>query len=186
MDKLFVQNYYNGEYTEIDLDSAWMDQDVIDADSLFQVLIVKISIWALENDHLLKDIVGYTLDEGSDELALPQTPGDLTWLMEVSKLVAWRHTPTKHYMPDGALMARINDIGWKFFDFDSDLQEAEDMYSQEFDGDYAEYAREYMENCGEGLSEWAEPYFNYEEYGEDLVDGYDRVEWDNQEYLFHR
>ncbi|AWN05158.1 ArdA-like antirestriction protein [Streptomyces phage Vorvolakos] len=182
---LFVQDQ-DGEHTEIDLDDVWIQSDVIDEESFHGALVAKIATWALERGSSFDDISGLTVDDDEgQELEIHNETGENrhSWILEVVQLYMWLNCD-KHYCEDEAILARVDDIGWKWFDFDSDLQEAEDMYSQEFDGDYAEYAREYMDGCGESLSEWAEKYFDYEEYGEDLVDGYDRVSWGSREFLF--
>lgn len=183
---LFVQDP-DGENKEIDLGAVWIHGDVIDEDSMVGLLVHEIAVWALENGNRFDDIVPLTVDDDDgQELEIHQEDTNPhLWIREVVQLYMWLDCD-KHWCEDEAILARVDDIGWKWFDFDSDLQEAEDMYYSEFSGDYDEFARESMENCGDSIPEWAEKYFDFEEYGEDLVDDYDRVSWGGREFLFSR
>lgn len=186
--ELFWQDAETNEYndgTGLDLDEVWDEPGVFDADTLKLAVLHHIALWAMEQDISMDRIVGFTFDNDGDELDIEATAGNWTWLTEVCQLVEFIKG-NKHYCPDNAIFARIKDIGWKFFDFDSDLQGAEDEYYQEFDGDYKEFARDQMDNCGESIAEHLEYHFDYESYGESLVEDYDRVEFASEEFLFSR
>jgi len=186
--ELFWKNVDTNDYndgTGLDLDEVWDEPGVFDADTLKLAVLHHIALWAMEYDFSMDRIVGFTFDNGGDELEIEATAGNWTWLTEVCQLVEFIKG-NKHYCPDNAIFARIKDIGWKFFDFDSGLQAAEDEYYQEFDGDYKEFAREYMDNCGESIAEHLEYHFDYESYGESLVGDFDLVEFANEEFLFDR
>jgi hypothetical protein len=182
---LFVQDK-DQEYVEIDLDDVWIQSDVIDEESFHGALVAKIATWALERGNTFDDITGLTVDDDDgQELEIHNGTESHRhgWILEVVQLYMWLNCD-KHYCDDEAILARIDDIGWKWFDFDSDLQTAEDEYYTQFHGDYEDFAKERLEDSGEGLPEWAEPYFDYSEYGENLVDEFDRVSWGSKEYLF--
>ena len=180
---LFVQDK-DGETKEIDLDDVWIHPDVVDEDSMQDLLVNVIAVWALENGDTFDDITPLTVDDDEgQELEIDQASDQPhLWIREVVQLYMWLNCD-KHYMPDEALLAYVDTQGWKWTDFDSDLQSAEDEYHSEFTGDYDEYAREYMSDCGDGIPEWAEPYFDYAEYGEVIVDGYDRCSGGSKEFL---
>lgn len=182
---LFVQ-CKDGEHYEINLDDVWIQSDVIDEESLHGALVAKIATWALENGNTFDDITPMTVDDDDgQELEIHQDSGKPhLWILEVVQLYTWLNCD-KHYMPDEALLAYIDDRGWKWTDFDSDLQQAEDEYYTEFDGDYEEFAIEHMSACGESIDSHLERYFDFSSYGEDLVDGFNRYSWGHKEFLFH-
>lgn len=180
--KLYV-DCPEGEQEEIGLDDIWIHSDVVDEDSMHALLVHHIALWALENGNRLDDITGLTVDdEDGNELVITAESGDHSWIREVVKLYMWL-IDDKHRCGDEAILAYVDNTGWKWFDFD-DFQTPEDEYCQEFDGDYAEYARETMSDQGESLDERLERYFDYEEYGQHLVDGYNLVEWNGSQFLF--
>ncbi|UVD39742.1 ArdA-like antirestriction protein [Streptomyces phage RosePharie] len=186
--ELFWQDAETNEYndgTGLDLDDVWDEPSVLDAESLKLAVLHHIALWALEQDISMDTVVGFTFDHDGDEIEIEAKPGDWTWLDEVCLIVEFIKG-NKHYCPDNAIFARIKDIGWKFFDFDTDLQTAEDEYYQEFDGDYKEFARDWMDNVGESIAEHLEYHFDYESYGESLVEDYDRIEFASEEFLFSR
>lgn len=181
---LFIQDP-DGENKEIDLDDVWAHADVIDEDSMHALLVNVIAVWALENGNRFDDITPLTVDddEGQELEIHQETTNPHLWIREVVQL--YLHLLSdKHYCEDEAILAYVDNQGWKWTDFDSDLEQAEDEYYSEFDGDYDEYAREYLSNNGEGIPEHMEKYFDYEEYGEALVDDFDRCEWGSREFLF--
>lgn len=181
---LFVQDK-DGENKEIDLDDVWIHPDVVDEDSMHALLVNVIAVWALENGDTFDDITPLTVDDDEgQELEIDQASDQPhLWIREVVQLYMWLNCD-KHYMPDGAILGYVDNQGWKWTNFDSDLQQAEDKYHQEFNGDYEDYAREWMSEVGEGLLDHLESYFDYSSYGEELVDGYSRVSWGHKEFLF--
>jgi hypothetical protein len=180
---LFVQDK-DGEHKEIDLDDVWIHSDVIDEDDMHAMLVNVIAVWALENGNTFDDITPMTVDDDDgQELEIHQDSNDPhKWIREVVQLYMWLNCD-KHYCPDEAVLGYIDNQGWKWFDFD-DLQDIEDEYHSEFDGDYEDFAKEYMDGCGDALPEWAERYFDYAEYGEALVDDFEQVSWGHKEFLF--
>lgn len=181
---LFVHGK-GGESKEIALDDVWLHSDVIDEDSMHALLVTNIAAWALENGNTFDDITPLTMeDEDGQELEIHQE-GEYPhlWIREVVQLYMWLNCD-EHWAPDGAILGYVDNQGWKWTNFDSDLQQAENKYHQEFNGDYEDYAREWMSEVGEGLLDHLESHFDYSSYGEELVDGYSRVSWGYKEFLF--
>lgn len=181
---LFVQDK-DGESKEIDLDNVWIHGDVIDEDSMHALLVNEIAAWALDNGNRFDDIIPLTVDDDDgQELEISQENANPhLWIREVVQLYMWLNCD-KHYMPDEALLGYIDNQGWKWMDFESDLQQAEDEYYTEFDGDYEDFAKEHMDSCGESIAEHLEYHFDYSSYGESLVEGYSEVEWGYKKFLF--
>lgn len=183
---LFVQDP-DGEHKEIDLDDVWIHPDVIDEDSMHALLVVTIAVWALENEQYTFDqITPMTVDDDDgQELEIHQKQSDPhLWVREVVQLYMWLVIEKTHYAPDEAILAYVDNQGWKWIDFDTDLQEAEDKYHCEFNGDYEDYAKEFMDDCGESIAVHLEDHFDYSSYGEALVENYERVSWGRKEFLF--
>lgn len=184
--ELYWKNADTHDYNDgpgLDLGDVWNEPDVIDADSLKLAVLHHIALWALEHDFSMDSIIGFTFDADGDQLEIEATAGDWTWLTEVCQLVEFVKS-NKHYCPDNAIFARIKDVGWKSFDFDSDLREAEDQYYQGWSGNHEEFAREWMDNVGESIPEHMESHFDYDSYGESLVEDYEMVEFAGDEFLF--
>lgn len=181
---LFVQDA-DGESKEIDLDDVWLHPDVTDEDSMHALLVTNIAAWALKNGNTLDDITPLTVDDdGGQELEIYQEPSNPhLWIRDVVQLYMWLNCD-KHWIPDEALLGYIDNQGWRWTDFESDLQQAENEYHKEFDGDYEEFAREWMSEVGEALLDHLESYFDYSSYGETLVEGYSEVEWGYKKFLF--
>lgn len=181
---LFVGNQYD-EHTEISLDNIWVESDVVDEDSMHAALVAAIAVWALESGSTFDQVKPMTVDDDAgQELEIGQsTSNPHGWIREVVQLYMWLLCD-KHYCPDEAVLAYIDNMGWGWTDFECDLQNVEDFYYTTFDGDYEEYAKEHMNNCGEDLPYWAESYFDYKSYGENLVDAFSRMSWGSKEFLF--
>ena len=132
-------------------------------------------MWAKEFVHESDPSHKFSVNGGSSPL---------TQWEEIAKLAFWLHENEEEY-EYGPVLATLSDSLWKYFDFD-DIESVKDEFSQEFDGDHGEYAREWLDSTDQKLPEWAEPYFNYDEYGEDLVQGMSEREWAGTTYLFHQ
>lgn len=181
---LFVQDP-DGENLEIDLGDVWIHPDVIDEDSMVGLLVHRIALWAFENGNRFDDITPLTVDDDDgQELEIhKEDTNPHLWIREVAQLYMWLDCD-KHWIPDEATLGYVDNQGWKWTDFDSDLQRAEDEYHAEFDGDYEDFAKEWMSEMGESLDDHLERHFEYADYGEELVDGYSRVSWGYKEFLF--
>ena len=165
----------------LDLDDLWQESDATDAETFFEVLACKVAEFAIKQKVTFGDVVGYTFDHDGDETEITQTKNDPKWIHEVAELVAFIN---QNYDEAGPILARVNDLGWNYVDFESDLSTMRDEYYSEFPGDYEDFAREHMDNCGESINEELEYYFDYRAYGKSLLEDYDRCTWGNQEYLF--
>ena len=183
--KLFIQSYRTGDYSELDLDDLWIHPDVIDEDSFHALLVHEIALYALDQEISFSEVQGLTIDDEDGQELSMKSEADMVWIREVAQLYVFLLSD-KHYCDDEAILAYIDNSGWAWVDFDSDLQDAEDKYYTEFSGDYEEFARERMDDSGESLSETHERYFNFEEYGEDLVNDWSRCEWGSREVLFEQ
>ncbi|UJQ86914.1 hypothetical protein SEA_TREAT_79 [Streptomyces phage Treat] len=184
--ELFWKNADNDDYNDgggLDLSDVWMNPTVFDADDLFLAVVHHIALWAVEKDYSMDRIVGFTLDHDGDELEISGEAGDWTWLKEVCSVVEYYEG--KGSIPICAVLGFIEDAQWSQFDFDS-IKDLENTFSQEWDGDYEEFAKEQMENSGEDLPDHLEYYFNYRDYGEYLIDAdYTIIEFANEEFLFY-
>lgn len=185
--ELYWKNAETDDYndgTGLDLSDVWFEPDVIDADTMFLAVIHHIALWAMEGDHSMDDIKGFTLDNDGDELEIDSDAGNWTWLKNVCQVVEYTED-RKNYLPTNAILASIKNEGWKWFDFDS-LKDLEDTYSQQFYGDYTEFAKEQMSSLDENLPEHLEYYFNYQDYGEHLIESdYEKLDFADEEFLFH-
>lgn len=181
---LFIRNAHSGDYRELDLDDVWMNPDVTDEDSFHAALVHEVALYALDQDISFTDVTGLTIDdEDGQELSI-KSDSSMEWIREVAQLYVFLLSD-KHYCDDEAILAYIDNSGWQWFDFDSELQYAEDEYYTEFNGDYEEFARERMDDSCEGLPEHLESHFDYSSYGEELIEGYSQVTWGSREFLFY-
>lgn len=184
--ELFWKNHETYEYNDgggLDLDDVWAEPDVLDAESFKLAVLFHIALWAVEKGYSMDRIVGFTLDNDGDEVEITSEAGDWTWLDNICHLV--EHLQTKNWLEANMFLACVKNEGWSSFDW-GNLSNVEDTFSQEWDGDYEGFAREYMENVGEDLPEHISHHFDYRQYGEDLVDEYDMIEFAGTEYLFHQ
>lgn len=185
--ELYWKNADNHDHNDggLDLDDVWMESGVIDVESFKLAILHHIALWAMEKGYSLDRIVGFTLDNDGGEIDMrldSDDAGDWTWLDNVANLV--EHLQGSLWLDVNMFLAAINNEGWDSFDWDN-LSAVEDRYSQEWDGDYEEFAKEWMDNTGEGLPDNLERYFDYREYGEHLIeDDYEILEFAGNSYLF--
>ncbi|AUG87446.1 hypothetical protein SEA_PERCASTROPHE_79 [Streptomyces phage Percastrophe] len=184
--ELFWKNADTHDYNDgggLDLSDVWAEPTVYDADDLFVAVVHHIALWALEKDYSMDRIVGFTLDHDGDEVEISGAAGDWTWLKEVCEVVVYDESDGS--IPICAVLGSIKDTLWSQFNFDS-IEDLRDTYSQEWSGDYQDFAKEQMENSGEDLPEHLEYYFNYQDYGEHLIEcDYTIIEFANEEFLFY-
>lgn len=140
----------------------------------------KLIEWGIEFKTLMPDSVS----DGRDEMGISDD-GDYDWISDAAKL-AWyvEHELSSWHEPH-ALFAKIRGEGWKWTNFD-ELNSWEDEYSQEYDGDAEEFGKNWLYETDGDLPDHLQPYFDYEAYGESLLEGYDQQEWGGMTYLFHR
>lgn len=173
---------------DFDLDDLMDNLDmVVDMETLHTALIIEIARWSLEHGAPFTDAYPtYVEDDNGNELWVH---GDFTsnpeWIKEVAQFAWFIRQEKDSWVDDDLIYAYVNGEDWRYVDFDS-LKDYEDNYSQEYDGDAEEFGRNWMYECGEGLPDNLEPYFDYERYGEDLLEGYNQYEWNGNTYLFHQ
>jgi hypothetical protein len=186
--ELYWHNPDTNEYNDgggFDLDAAWDAPCVYDADGLKLEILHAMALWAMEKDYSLDKVTGFTFDHDSDELEISGDSKSWDWLTEVCQLVEFIKG-NKHFCPDNAIFARIKDVRWEYFDFNHDLQSAEDEYYQEWDGNHEEFAKEYMSSTDGDIPDHLQSYFDYASFGEALVDDFDQLEFAGDEFLFSR
>lgn len=171
------------ESEEIQLSDLYKLAHVIDLDTFQQALMIHVAGLAIEHNVGFDEVQpSHVEGDSSDELTIKSQVG-MTWVEEVSKLY-W-HVVVHGDDPDRYL-AYIDDVGWNFFDFD-DFERVDDNFHSEFDGDYEEFSREWLESRGEMPDEHLEGYFDFEEHGKDVIEGdYTVLDWGYNQYLFSR
>ena len=170
----------DGSYTtddDIDL-GALYDLDWVAGESDMKEAI-KVAVAALaigENTSFDNVVPDYVEDENGDTLSIT---GEY-WLDELGQF-AWHLFSRNSDESDHVkYFACVDNQGWEFTDFDR-LSDAEDnFYGVEEDLDPEDYARENGEAVPEGL----EAYFDYEQYGRDLLADFSQVEYGGKTYLF--
>lgn len=172
----------NGAVLEIDLKAAWMDPYVAGESDMFEVLFWNLGWWTYSNGETPKSAFDAEISlPGGDDSVSVNVDDDFDWLREVCKLYS---ESMEECIPDGALLGYIENQGWKWVNFDN--IGASDDYESEYDGDAGDFAREHMEEYGEDLPEHLKYHFDYDSYGEALLDEYDEIEFDGQSYLFRQ
>lgn len=167
---------------DIDLDELYALDHVNDSDDLRDALKLAVAKIALDHnvgfDNIDPDYI-----EGSDsgdELSITAAPG-MGWVEDVAKF-AW-HVLNEPDNDEGVYFAYVNNGHWSQFDFD-DMSDIDDDFVGEFDGDYEEYGREKMSDYGHSIEEHLEQYFDYAQYGEDVLDDENVIEWGGCKYIF--
>lgn len=161
------------------------DDQVTDVNTLYTSLVWRIAKWAAEKGVDYDEVFplhihdGQYWENGVEKLSVDEKEG---WLKEVATF-AWNVEQGPHIDSDQAY-ATINDVGWKWFDFDDFEDSINEDYHGEFDGDYDEFAREYESNYGESIPDRFYNHIDWEAYGRDLIEGYSEREWNNRTFLY--
>jgi len=171
-----------GDSEGIDLDDLWVHAD--DADELFELIVVEVAKFADERGIAFGSVTGLSFDDDDgEELAIGANENDTLWIHEVAKLYSYLQSRGLR-AAGGAVLAYIEHVDWRYFDFDTDFRTVESRYYEEFDGDCAKYAAGRMEEGGNYISEDLESYFDFQAYGEALISDYDQCSWGDTTYLF--
>lgn len=184
--KLIVDTTGPTDQLELDIDS--MVELCEDADALFAVVLARICTYAVRNSQSL-DAVFYVQLDGDEETGLdvPDDDGtDFSHLKEACQLF-WYLSEKDKWITEGRVFARL-DNNWRYVDFSDLKSEVEDDFHTEYedcDGP-AEFAKQYMEDCCDDLPEHYKSYFDYDSYGEALLQDYDQYEWNGTNYLYSR
>lgn len=176
-----------GDEKKFDLDKIYDDHRVVDEGTYHVALLLEIARWALEEGVSLEDthplyIFDAQMWDDDSTLKVDAGNGEGAWHLEVAKL-AWY---LKQQYDTDRQFAYLSQNHWKYIDFDDLDTEFDDNYSDEFNGDYSEYAIEWMSNSGESIPDHLEPYFDFEEYGKSLIEGMVEYEWNGCTYLYHQ
>lgn len=174
---------------EIDVDEILEEFDISDVESLYSAIVWRVAHHTMKAGCEPEDAWANTFEHEGHELDPHHYTGSLDVWKEIAQLCMWLHSggwngveqQEYDYLP---IFASIQGQHWKFFSFD-DIEGEKENYSQEFDGDYDEFGREWMSELGEGLPDNLEYYFDYEAYGRDIIEGYTQYEYENVTYLFH-
>lgn len=182
--ELFWKNTHTSDHNDgLDLDSVWGEPDVFDEETLRLAVLFRIALWAMEKGSSMDVIAGFTVDNDGDEILIPTVDegGDWKWLEQVVNLFVYVKTKSNHEA--NYYLALIKDSHWDGFDWDN-FSSSDDRYEREWDGDYEEFAKQYMESADQELLEALEGYFDYDQYGRDLVDEhYEVIEFGGDEFL---
>ena len=186
MELSFTANGVDNQ-TTVDLDDLIDNYDmVVDADTMHTALVVQVAQWALEQGVGFDDLYPqFIQDDNSNELWVHgDSQSNPDWIKEVAQFAWFIRQEKDSWVDDDLIYAWVEGEGWQYCDFDS-LKDYEDYYSQEYDGDAEEFGRNWLHEVGEGLSDDLDRYFDYEAYGEDLLNSYQQYTWNGTTYLFH-
>ena len=180
--------------TDFKLDlSGVMDNDdnVVCADTLYTSLLFRLAKWALERGISYDEIFPLYIHDAQywdNDLSkrLDAGSGDDGWLKEIAQFAWFVEQDADSYIDSDQVFAVVNTLGWKYVDFDDLKSVIEDDYSREFDDDYEDFAREWMSDTGDGLPDHLEHHFDYDSYGRDLVESYEKYEWNDRTFLYNQ
>jgi hypothetical protein len=184
--KLIVDTTGPTDQLELDIDT--MLEDALDADALFAKVLARICQYVIRNEQSLDSLYVVQLD-GDEETGLdvPDDDGvDFTHLKEACQLF-WYLSEKDRWIDEGRVFAKVNDH-WQYTNFDDIKSEVEDDYHSQYedcDGPEA-FAKQYMEDVCDDLPEHYRSYFDYEAYGEALIQDFEQYEWNGTTYLYSR
>lgn len=171
------------ESEDIDLESLYALSWVLGEDDMAEAIMLAVADLAIENGIAFELVEpDYIEDDNGNELNITSNPG-MYWVREVAKFawhVLWKSDSKGDW---GKYFAYVDNEHWNQFDFDK-MSKIDDEFRMEFDGDYEDYAREWMDEQGEDLPSHLEDHFDYKSYGEYLIDGENAIEWGYETYLF--
>lgn len=168
---------------EIDLDGLIASEHATDADTLHTLIIIEVAMWALNLGCSFDDVYPMCVaDDNGKELDAGPT-NNPNWTKEVAQL-AWFVEQGPRFVDSDQVFAIVNATDWRYVDFDNLQSFVEDDYCQEFDGDYEDFGRERVSDLCEDVPEHLEQYFDYEKYGRDAVNDYNKYEWNDRTFLY--
>lgn len=178
---------------KVDLDKlANYVNDVVDVDTLHSAIVVDVARWALSEGISVSDtyplyIYDAEIWEGEPaDKQIDAGPDSETWMREVAELT-WFVYHAKTYLDRDQVFAWLNKQHWKYVNFDNLEDDIAENYSQEFNGDHEDFAKEWMSNyCDESIPDHLEEFFDYQAYGERLISEMIEYEWNGTTYLYHQ
>lgn len=141
------------------------------------------------NDVIVVEIYGEITTSSGDTVdpPLPENHGTFDALVEQCETLIKLHDLVEECHDVDRLMATINHQGWDSFDFDDTKYWDDCVRSQHDEDDYEEFAKEEMEICEDGLPDHLHAYFDFEQYGRDLIDDdYYMEVFNGTMYVFNR
>lgn len=175
----------------IDLEFIYLNLDDQTVEGMTNALMTEAFRMASDADSKFTDIfVGEIKAEkyGSDEITVmyesaPSYAEKICATLEsVAKLFMYLEDDVESSQK-GVVYAYLAENGWESIDFDRP-NHVFDVFYCEFDGDYEGFAREWMSGSDNEVDPWMEKYFDFDQYGEDLISDFVLVEWNGTEYLF--
>lgn len=180
----------NDQDFKLDL-AGIMDNDdvVVDVNTLYTSLVMRLAKWAHEKAVDFDDIFPLYIHDGeywdNDCEKLDAGPDDWGWIKEVAQFAWAEHLNL--YVDSDQLFAVVNNVGWKYFDFDNIEDALSEDYHGEFDGDHSDFAREWDSNFDfEPLPERFHHHIDWDSYGESLVNDFNRIEWNDRTFLYNQ
>lgn len=182
---------WTGGPAQIDLTGLYDDNEAVNAGALHTLLIIRLAQGAIRRGVGFDDITPLFIYDQSiwetPDISKAISVGDVDgWIKEVAQL-AWHIEAMPSWGDTDQVYAYLNDCHWQYIDFDKLEDEVSENYHSEFDGDYEDFAREWMSNFGEGdLPDHLQSHFDYHSYGEELVEGFSQLEWNDRTFLYNQ
>lgn len=170
---------------KIDL-SRLMELDVcLDEDVLQTLIVIEVARWALELGTSFDGVYPMYIHDDNDIELDAGSSDNPDWIKEVAQFAWFVEQGSDSWVDSDQIFAVVDGVGWKWVDFDNLDDAVTDEYRSEFDGDYEEYAKEWMSEIDDGLPDHLEPYFDYEAYGEAMVQELNEYKWNGRTFLYH-
>lgn len=173
------------------LDSEQLCMDnccVMTGEALFAKLLQRVCYWVTMQGGALSDVYCDTFDGDEEEdfdLGMAAGGGFFERLRDVALLIWYLKNGKATQIDEAQVFAVIENQGLKWFDFESIKSEVEDNCLGEYPDDVEEWAIEYLRETGQSLPDGLESYFDYEQFGQDMLrDNYSEVEWNGNTYLY--
>lgn len=186
--KLYVTSTKIDDDLEVDIN--WQLQDeccVTNAEQLFCRMLVKVCNWVANEGGELSDVYCNTFDGDEEEgfdLGLASGSEFFERLRDVA-LLAWYLHEKDARIDEAQVFAVIENERLKYFNFENIKESVEDDFYGEVTDGVEEWARQYMEDVDTGIPDHLKDYFDFEQYGEDLMrDAFSKVEYGGRTWLY--
>lgn len=139
------------------------------------------------DDVIVVEIHGEKTNGDTLDVPLPDGHGTFDVLIEQCETLVKLHDLVEGCHDVDRLMATIEHEGWDNFDFDNSRYWDDHAFGQFDEGDYEAFAKEEMEVCEIGIHIDLQSYFDYDQYGRDLIaDSYYMEVFNGTMYVFNR